>query len=42
VLKVEGARQAAILRADGEAKAIATVFDAIHKGDGDRSSSGPE
>ena len=36
MLKAEGARQAAILRAEGEAKAIATVFDAIHKGDADQ------
>ena len=36
MLKAEGARQAAILRADGEAKAIATVFDAIHQGDADK------
>ena len=35
MLKAEGARQAAILRAEGEAKAIATVFEAIHKGDAD-------
>src|ERR1700727_1290154 len=36
VLKPERAPQAAILRADGEAQAIATVFDAIHKGDADK------
>ena len=36
VLKAEGARSAAILRAEGEAQAIATVFDAIHKGDADQ------
>jgi hypothetical protein len=29
-------RQAAILRADGDAQAIATVFDAIHKGDANK------
>jgi len=32
VLKAEGAKQAAILRAEGEAKAIDTVFTAIHEG----------
>jgi hypothetical protein len=32
VLKAEGERQAAILRAEGEARAIDTVFSAIHKG----------
>jgi regulator of protease activity HflC (stomatin/prohibitin superfamily) len=32
VLSAEGARQAAILRAEGEAKAIDTVFKAIHEG----------
>jgi hypothetical protein len=32
VLKAEGARTAAILRAEGEAKAIETVFQAIHDG----------
>jgi regulator of protease activity HflC (stomatin/prohibitin superfamily) len=36
VLKAEGGRQAAILRAEGEAKAIATVFDAIHQGNADQ------
>jgi regulator of protease activity HflC (stomatin/prohibitin superfamily) len=35
VLRAEGAKTAAILRAEGEASAIATVFDAIHKGDPD-------
>jgi hypothetical protein len=32
VLKAEGARTAAILRSEGEAKAIETVFQAIHDG----------
>jgi hypothetical protein len=32
VLKAEGARTAAILRAEGESKAIETVFQAIHDG----------
>jgi regulator of protease activity HflC (stomatin/prohibitin superfamily) len=36
VLKAEGSQQAAILRAIGEAKAIATVFEAIHEGDADK------
>jgi regulator of protease activity HflC (stomatin/prohibitin superfamily) len=36
VLTAEGARQAAILRAEGEAKAIATVFAAIHAGKPDQ------
>jgi regulator of protease activity HflC (stomatin/prohibitin superfamily) len=36
VLKAEGSQQAAILRATGEAKAIATVFEAIHEGDADK------
>jgi regulator of protease activity HflC (stomatin/prohibitin superfamily) len=36
VLTAEGARQAAILRAEGEAKAIDTVFTAIHEGKPDR------
>ena len=31
-LKAEGARTAAILRAEGESKAIETVFQAIHDG----------
>ena len=31
-LKAEGAKQAAILRAEGEARAIDTVFTAIHEG----------
>jgi len=35
-LTAEGARQAAILRAEGEAKAIATVFAAIHAGNPDQ------
>ncbi|MBO0769095.1 MAG: SPFH/Band 7/PHB domain protein [Solirubrobacterales bacterium] len=35
VLQAEGQKQAAILNAEGEAKAIATVFDAIHNGDPD-------
>ena len=32
MLKAEGARTAAILRAEGESKAIETVFQAIHDG----------
>jgi regulator of protease activity HflC (stomatin/prohibitin superfamily) len=36
VLKAEGARTASILRAEGEAKAIDTVFAAIHAGKPDR------
>ncbi len=32
VLNAEGERQASILRAEGEAKAIGTVFEAIHEG----------
>ena len=32
MLTAEGERQAAILRAEGEAKAIDTVFTAIHEG----------
>jgi regulator of protease activity HflC (stomatin/prohibitin superfamily) len=36
VLSAEGEKQAAILRAEGEAKAIATVFQAIHDGDPDQ------
>jgi hypothetical protein len=32
VLRAEGARTAAILKAEGEAKAIETVFGAIHDG----------
>jgi regulator of protease activity HflC (stomatin/prohibitin superfamily) len=36
VLSAEGQRQAAILRAEGEAKAIDTVFQAIHDGDPDQ------
>ena len=36
MLTAEGARQAAILRAEGEAKAIATVFAAIHAGNPDQ------
>jgi regulator of protease activity HflC (stomatin/prohibitin superfamily) len=35
VLTAEGQRQAAILTAEGEAKAIGTVFEAIHKGNPD-------
>jgi regulator of protease activity HflC (stomatin/prohibitin superfamily) len=31
-LRAEGDRQAAVLRAEGEAKAIDTVFKAIHEG----------
>ena len=36
MLTAEGERQAAILRAEGEAKAIDTVFTAIHEGEPDR------
>jgi len=35
ILRAEGQRQAAILHAEGEAKAIDTVFRAIHEGDAD-------
>ena len=35
MLKAEGGKQAAILRAEGEASAIDTVFRAIHAGDPD-------
>src|SRR6266513_5326365 len=35
ILKAEGARQAMILNAEGQAKAIDTVFKAIHDGDAD-------
>src|SRR3954447_16836448 len=35
ILTAEGRRQAQILEAEGQAKAIATVFDAIHNGDPD-------
>ncbi len=36
MLNAEGAKQASILRAEGEAKAIATVFEAIHQGKPDQ------
>jgi hypothetical protein len=36
VLTAEGAKQAAILRAEGDAKAIDTVFSAIHHGKPDQ------
>lgn len=36
ILRAEGDRQAQILSAEGEAKAIATVFRAIHEGDPDQ------
>jgi regulator of protease activity HflC (stomatin/prohibitin superfamily) len=36
ILRAEGDQQSQILRADGEAKAIATVFAAIHAGDADQ------
>ena len=36
ILKAEGQRQAAILAAEGEAKAIETVFKAIHDGNPDQ------
>jgi regulator of protease activity HflC (stomatin/prohibitin superfamily) len=35
ILRAEGQRQSAILQAEGQAKAIATVFRAIHEGDAD-------
>src|SRR3954452_3123230 len=35
ILRAEGKRQAQIVEAEGQAKAIATVFDAIHNGDPD-------
>jgi regulator of protease activity HflC (stomatin/prohibitin superfamily) len=35
ILTAEGRRQAQILEAEGQAKAIATVFEAIHAGDPD-------
>ena len=35
ILKAEGERQAAMLQAEGQAKAIQTVFKAIHDGDAD-------
>jgi len=35
ILRAEGQRQAAILQAEGQAKAIGTVFRAIHEGDAD-------
>jgi regulator of protease activity HflC (stomatin/prohibitin superfamily) len=35
ILKAEGQKQAAILSAEGQAKAIGTVFQAIHDGDPD-------
>src|SRR6059036_3600204 len=35
ILRAEGQRQAQILNAEGQAKAIGTVFEAIHEGDPD-------
>ena len=35
ILRAEGQKQAAILQAEGQAKAIDTVFRAIHEGDAD-------
>jgi regulator of protease activity HflC (stomatin/prohibitin superfamily) len=35
ILRAEGQRESAILEAEGEARAIETVFDAIHRGDAD-------
>jgi regulator of protease activity HflC (stomatin/prohibitin superfamily) len=35
ILRAEGQRQAQILNAEGQAKAIGTVFEAIHRGDAD-------
>ena len=36
ILKAEGQRQSAILQAEGQAKAIDTVFRAIHEGNPDQ------
>ncbi|HEX2161894.1 MAG TPA: SPFH domain-containing protein [Thermoleophilaceae bacterium] len=35
ILRAEGDRQAQILEAEGEAQAIATIFEAVHRGDAD-------
>jgi regulator of protease activity HflC (stomatin/prohibitin superfamily) len=35
ILTAQGARESEILRAEGQAKAIATVFNAIHEGNPD-------
>jgi regulator of protease activity HflC (stomatin/prohibitin superfamily) len=35
ILRAEGARQAQMLNSEGQAKAIETVFEAIHRGDAD-------
>jgi regulator of protease activity HflC (stomatin/prohibitin superfamily) len=35
ILRAEGQKQAAILQSEGQAKAIDTVFRAIHEGDAD-------
>ena len=35
ILKAEGARESQMLQAEGQARAIETVFDAIHRGDAD-------
>jgi len=35
ILRAEGQREANVLEADGQARAIDTVFEAIHKGDAD-------
>jgi regulator of protease activity HflC (stomatin/prohibitin superfamily) len=35
ILRAEGQKQAQILQAEGQAKAIGTVFEAIHEGDAD-------
>jgi regulator of protease activity HflC (stomatin/prohibitin superfamily) len=35
ILRAEGQKAAQVLQADGQAKAIETVFDAIHRGDAD-------
>ncbi|MEX1142104.1 MAG: SPFH domain-containing protein [Thermoleophilaceae bacterium] len=35
ILRAQGEREASILEAEGEAKAIETVFEAIHRGDAD-------
>jgi regulator of protease activity HflC (stomatin/prohibitin superfamily) len=35
ILRAEGQRQSQILQAEGQAKAIGTVFEAIHQGDAD-------
>ena len=41
MLTAEGQKQAAILKAEGESKAIATVFQAIHDGNPDQAAQLP-